>query len=163
MTVPSGARDPQLLVGVPWAVTAHAADLAWAEELVRQLGGDPYRVPDEARGLYHAGLAVAANAVGAALVTARRLLLAARVERPEAFLVPLAHASADNAAVAGVAALTGPIVRGDVGTVRTHLTRIEADLPELLGAYRALARATLEPVRPALDPEVAARFDDLLG
>jgi predicted short-subunit dehydrogenase-like oxidoreductase (DUF2520 family) len=163
MTVPRGARDPDLLVGVPWGVTAAAADLGWAEELVVQLGGDPYRVGDDARGLYHAGLAVASNAVGAAVVTARRLLLAARIERPEAFVAPLAAASVANAAVDGVAALTGPIVRGDVGTVRAHLDRIAVDLPELLDAYRALARATLEPVRPALPPDVAAELDDLLG
>jgi predicted short-subunit dehydrogenase-like oxidoreductase (DUF2520 family) len=163
MTVPTGTRDPDLLVGVPWAVTAAAGDLAWAEELVIQLGGDPHRVADDARGLYHAGLAVAANAVGAAVVTARRLLLAARIERPEAFLAPLATASAGNAAVDGVTALTGPIVRGDVGTVRAHLDRIAADLPEVLEAYRALARATLEPVRPVLAPEVAAELDALLA
>lgn len=163
MTVPTGARDPDLLVGVPWAVTAAPGDLAWAEELVVQLGGDPHRVADEARGLYHAGLAVASNAVGAAVVAARRLLLAARIERPEAFLAPLAAASVANAAVDGAAALTGPIVRGDVGTVRAHLDRIGADLPELLGAYRALARATLEPVRPTLPADVAAALDDLLA
>jgi predicted short-subunit dehydrogenase-like oxidoreductase (DUF2520 family) len=163
MTVPTGARDPDLLVGVPWAVTASPGDLGWAEELVVQLGGDPHRVADEARGLYHAGLAVASNAVGAAVVTARRLLLAARVERPEAFLAPLAAASVANAAVDGVAALTGPIVRGDLGTVRAHLDRIGADLPEVLDAYRALARATLEPVRPALPRDVAAALDDLLA
>lgn len=162
MTVPRGARDPDLLVGVPWAVTAAPGNLAWAEELVVQLGGDPHRVADDARPLYHAGLAVASNAVGAAVVTARRLLLAARVERPEAFLVPLATASALNAAVDGVAALTGPIVRGDVGTVRAHLERIGRDLPELLEAYRALARATFAPVRPALAPDVAAELDALL-
>lgn len=163
MTVPTGAHDPDLLVGVPWAVTAASGDLAWAEELVVQLGGDPFRVADDARGLYHAGLAVASNAVGAAVVTARRLLLAARIERPEAFLAPLATTSAANAAVDGVAALTGPIVRGDVGTVRAHLDRIAADLPELLEAYRALARATLEPVRPTLAPELAAELDALLA
>lgn len=163
MTVPTGARDPELLVGVPWGVTAGAGDLSWAEELVAQLGGDPYRVDDDVRELYHAGLAVASNAVGAAVVTARRLLLAARIERPEAFVAPLASASVANAAVDGVMALTGPVVRGDVGTVRAHLDRVATDLPELLDAYRALARATLEPVRPALAPAVAAELDALLG
>jgi len=163
MTVPLGARDSDLLVGVPWGVTAAAADLGWAEELVVQLGGDPHRVDDDARGLYHAGLAVASNAVGAAVVTARRLLLAARIERPEVFVAPLATASVANVAVDGVVALTGPIVRGDVGTVRTHLERIGADLPELLDGYRALARATLDPVRAGLTAEVVAELDALLA
>ncbi|TVP71889.1 MAG: DUF2520 domain-containing protein [Nitriliruptor sp.] len=163
MTIPAGADDPDLLVGVAWAVTAGSGDRAWADELVVALGGDPHQVADDARVVYHAALALASNAVGAAVVAARRLLLAARVEDPAAFLTPLAHASVDNAATAGAAALTGPIVRGDVGTVAAHLERLTADLPELLPAYRALAQATLEPVRPSLGPEVAAALDDLLA
>lgn len=163
MTITPGSSDPSLLVGVAWAVTAAPADRAWARELVVELGGDPHEVADDARITYHAALALASNAVGAAVVTARRLLLAARVEDPAAFLAPLAHASVDNAAHAGAAALTGPIVRGDVGTIASHLERIGGDLPELLTAYRALARATLEPVRPALEPQVAAALDVLLA
>ncbi len=163
MTIPAGATDPELLVGVPWAVTARPSDLAWARELVVALGGDPQEVADDARTLYHAALAVASNAVGAAVVTARRLLLAAHVEDPAAFLGPLGHASVDNAATVGAAALTGPIVRGDVGTVAAHVAGISADLPELLSAYRALARATLEPVRPTLAPEVVAALEELLA
>ena len=163
MTIPAGADDPDLLVGVAWAVTAAPADRAWADELVVALGGDPHQVADDARVTYHAALTLASNAVGAAVVAARRLLLAARVEDPEAFLAPLAHASVDNAATTGAAALTGPIVRGDVGTVAAHLDRLAADLPELLPAYRALAQAILEPVRPSLGPAVVAALDDLLA
>lgn len=162
MTIPAGAIDPDLLVGVPWAVTARPADREWARELVVALGGDPQDVADEARTLYHAALVLASNAVGAAVVTARRLLLAAHVEDPAAFLGPVAHASVDNAATAGAVALTGPIVRGDVGTVAAHLAAIGGDLPELLSAYRALAQATLEPLRPALAPEVVAALEELL-
>ena len=162
MTVPRGARDPSLLVGVPWGVTAPVDDLGWARQLVEDLGGDAHEIADDRRPLYHAALAVASNAVGAAVITARRLLLAARVERPEAFLVPLAEASARGAAVEGVTALTGPIVRGDVGTVASHVAQLSADLPELLPAYRALATATLEPVRYVLDAEVVAALEAVL-
>jgi len=162
MTVPSGAQDPDLLVGVAWAVTAGSSDRPWADEVVTRLGGDPHPVGDDARGLYHAGLAVGSNAVGAAVATSRRLLLAAGVERPEAFLAPLIDASVGNVLAAGAQALTGPIVRGDTGTVARHLEHIARDLPELVPAYRALARATLAPVRVALDPATVARFDQLL-
>ncbi len=163
MTVPSGSRDPDRLVGVAWGVTAGADDRGWAHQLVIDLGGDPHAIAEDRRALYHAGLAVASNAVSAAVITARRLLLAARVERPEAFLVPLAEASAVGAAVEGVAALTGPIARGDVGTVTTHVEQLAADLPELLPAYRALASATLEPARHHLDAEVVAALEAVLA
>jgi predicted short-subunit dehydrogenase-like oxidoreductase (DUF2520 family) len=163
MTVPTGATDPAVLDGVAWAVTASPANRGWARELVGDLGGDPFDVADEVRTLYHAALAVGSNAVGAAVVTARRLLLAARVERPEAFLGPLVRASVANAAVSGASALTGPIVRGDLGTVAHHLEAIDADLPELSDAYRYLALATLEPVRTALPTDTVEALRALLG
>jgi predicted short-subunit dehydrogenase-like oxidoreductase (DUF2520 family) len=162
MTVPAGSTDPDLLVGVPWAVTAAPPDLDWAKTFVEGLGGDAHEVTDDARTTYHAALTLASNAVGAAVASARRLLLAAHVDDPAAFLRPLAHASVDNTALHGAAALTGPIARGDLGTVRAHLERLAADLPELRDAYRYLALATLEPMRPALDPAVGAELEALL-
>jgi predicted short-subunit dehydrogenase-like oxidoreductase (DUF2520 family) len=163
MTVPVGSRDPELLVGVAWAVTAHPGDRAWAEALVTDLGGDPFIVPEDRRALYHAGLAVGANAVGAAVATARRLLLAARIERPEAFLAPLIEASVTNVLERGAEALTGPVARGDVGTVAAHLEALARDVPELSPAYRALAQATLAPLRTALPEDVVADLDQLLA
>lgn len=162
MTVPAGATDPDLLVGVAWAVTASPADRGWARQLVVDLGGDPHDVADDVRGLYHAALAVGSNAAAAAVVVARQLLLAARVAEPAAFLGPLARRSVDNALTSGAAALTGPVVRGDVGTVATHLEALAADVPELSAAYRDLARVLLGRVRAELSPSAAAELDALL-
>lgn len=163
MTVPAGTTDPDVLVGTAWAVTARPDDRPWAHELVTELGGDPHDVPDDVRVLYHAGLAVGANAAGAAVALARRLLLAARIDQPAAFLGPLVDASVANVLDRGAIALTGPVVRGDVGTVERHLAALDRDLPELASAYRALAAATLDQVRPELPVQVAARLDALLG
>jgi predicted short-subunit dehydrogenase-like oxidoreductase (DUF2520 family) len=163
MTVPTGADDPELLVGVAWAVTAAAVDRGWAHGLVRDLGGDPHDVPDAARGLYHAGLAIGSNAVGAAVVVARQLLLAARVDDPAAFLGPLIERSVGNALAGGAGALTGPVVRGDTGTVAHHLEVLAADVPELAAAYRDLTRVLLGRVRAGLSPAAAAELDALLA
>jgi hypothetical protein len=46
----------------------------------------------------------------------------------------------------GDAALTGPIVRGDVETVRAHLADVVANAPHTLDSYVALARDTLDRV-----------------
>jgi predicted short-subunit dehydrogenase-like oxidoreductase (DUF2520 family) len=162
MTVPSGATDPDLLIGAAWAVTAPPADRPWARDLVVDLGGDPHDVPDEVRGLYHAGLAVGSNAAAAAVVVARQLLLAARIEDPARFLAPLVRRSVTNALDGGAAALTGPVVRGDVGTVANHLAALDADVPELRDAYRDLTRVLLGRVRSALSPAAAAELDALL-
>jgi predicted short-subunit dehydrogenase-like oxidoreductase (DUF2520 family) len=163
MTAPQGSRDPALLVGVPWAVTAAPADRASAHDLVAALGGDAFDVDESQRVLYHAGLATASNAVGAAVVTARRLLGLAHVARPEAILGPLVAASVEAALAGGAAALTGPVVRGDVATVRAHLAAMTSDMPELAEAYRAQARSILATVRVALPPGTAAELELLLA
>jgi predicted short-subunit dehydrogenase-like oxidoreductase (DUF2520 family) len=162
MTVPTGSTDPDALVGVAWGVTCAAADRPWAEELVRDLGGDPHPVAADRRALYHAALAVGSNAVAAALATARQLLLAASVDDPAAFLGPLAHASVDAVTERGAVAITGPVARGDLDTVAGHLRTIRADVPSLAEPYRLLALATLAPLRPQLDAETVAVLDSLL-
>ncbi len=163
MTVPIGSTDPDVLIGTAWGVTAHADDRPWAHELVADLGGDAHDVPDAARGLYHAGLAVGSNAVGAALAVARQLLLTARIDDPSAFLGPLVAASVDNVLERGATALTGPIARGDVGTVERHLALLDADLPELASAYRALGMVTLAQVRAELPPATAEALAGLFA
>jgi predicted short-subunit dehydrogenase-like oxidoreductase (DUF2520 family) len=162
MTVPRGSSDPQLLVGAAWAVSADPRDRGWAHRFVRDLGGDPHDLPDDRRALYHAGLALASNAVGTAVAAARQLLLAARIAEPRAFLDPLVRASVDIAAELGAVGLTGPVVRGDLGTVDAHLRAIADDLPALLEAYRSLTAATLALVRPSLAPEVAEAIEVLV-
>jgi predicted short-subunit dehydrogenase-like oxidoreductase (DUF2520 family) len=162
MTVPRDSTDPQLLVGTAWAVTAAPADRAWAHELVEDLGGDPHDVPDDRRVLYHAGLAVGSNAAGAAVAVARKLLLAAGIDDPGPFLGPLVEASTRNVLARGAEALTGPVVRGDLGTVARHLEGLAEDLPALLDAYRALTAVVLDQARPALDVSEVAAMERLL-
>ena len=162
MTVPVGAREPELLHGVAWAVTAPDADRGWAHELVEDLGGDPIDVPDGARVLYHAGLALGSNAVGAVVAAARQALLAAGIREPQRFLAPLVAASVANVLRDGASALTGPVVRGDSGTVRRHLDHLEVDLPHLADVYRHLTAAIVSQAVD-LDADVAAELHSLLG
>jgi predicted short-subunit dehydrogenase-like oxidoreductase (DUF2520 family) len=161
-TVPSGA-GPDELLGVSWAVTAGPADRGWAHELVTDLGGDPFDLPAAARTLYHAGLVLGANAAGGAVAAARQLLAAARVPDPGRVLGPIVAAGTANVVAGGAEALTGPVVRGDVATVRAHLAALDADLPGLAAQYRALQGVVLAQVRPALDPAVATAIEDALA
>ena len=103
-------------------------------------------VPEDKRTLYHAGLAHGANHLVTLVTQAMELLGAAGAEDPAATLRPLLNAALDNALAQGDAALTGPIVRGDVGTIRGHLAEIAATAPHTLPSYVAMARATLDRV-----------------
>lgn len=154
-TFPVGA-DIDVLDGVAWAVTSQRADRGWAHDLVTDLGGDAIDVADRDRPLYHAGLVVGSNAVGAAVASARQLLLAAGIDDPARFLGPLVTASIAGTLADGAIAITGPVARGDIGTVTRHLDVLDRDLPHLAAVYRDLGRVVLTQVRPMLNPEVAA-------
>ena len=114
--------------------------------------------------LYHAGLAVGANGAASVVALARDLLLASGITHPEEVLEPLVGAAARAAAAAGVGALTGPVRRGDAGTVAAHLDELTRSLPEALGAYRALARLAVGQARRAgLRAELADEVERQLG
>jgi predicted short-subunit dehydrogenase-like oxidoreductase (DUF2520 family) len=100
-------------------------------------------VPEDKRTLYHAGLAHGANHLVTLVTQAMELLAAAGADNPADTLRPLLTAALDNALAQGDDALTGPIVRGDVETVRAHLADISANAPHTLPSYVAMARATL--------------------
>jgi predicted short-subunit dehydrogenase-like oxidoreductase (DUF2520 family) len=117
-----------------------------AEDVVAELGGSVMWVPEELRGLYHAGLAHGANHLVTLVAQAMELLGAAGADDPAAILRPLLQAALDNALAEGDSALTGPIVRGDVNTVRAHLAEIARTAPDTLPSYVVLARSTLDRV-----------------
>jgi predicted short-subunit dehydrogenase-like oxidoreductase (DUF2520 family) len=162
-TFPDPETGARALPGTSWAVTAGPADLGWARVLVTDLRGSPVTLKEGSRTLYHAGLAVGSNATASVVTLARDLLLGAGVRDPNAFLGPLVTTSVANAAERGAAALTGPVRRGDAGTVERHLAELEAVLPEAVEPYVALARLALQHARRAgLDGDHADRVAEVL-
>jgi predicted short-subunit dehydrogenase-like oxidoreductase (DUF2520 family) len=146
MTFTGTALDLERLSGCVFGLTAGEEERAFAEGLVAELGGTPMWVAEELRSLYHAGLAHGANHLVTLVTEAMELLAAAGAEDPARTLRPLLTAALDNALAHGDAALTGPIVRGDVNTVRAHLAEVAATAPDTLPSYVALAEATLDRV-----------------
>jgi predicted short-subunit dehydrogenase-like oxidoreductase (DUF2520 family) len=142
MTFTGTDVDLDRLPGTVFGVTATDATRPLAESLVADLRGRLVWVEEDKRTLYHAGLAHGANHLVTVVAQAMDLLRASGAEDPAATLRPLLTAALDNALTYGDAALTGPIVRGDVETVRAHLADITATSPATLEAYVAMARAT---------------------
>ena len=143
MTFTGTAVDLDRLSGCVFGLTAADADRPFVEALVADLGGRPMWVPEQARTLYHAGLAHGANHLVTLVTEAMEVLAAAGADDPAGTLRPLLTAALDNALEHGDAALTGPIVRGDAGTVAAHLEQLRTSAPQTLASYVALARATL--------------------
>lgn len=146
MTFTGTEVDLPRLAGCVFGVTAGDAERSLTESLVADLGGRPMWVPEDKRTLYHAGLAHGANHLVTLVAQAMELLAAAGADNPADTLRPLLTAALDNALAQGDDALTGPIVRGDVETVRAHLADITANAPHTLPSYVAMARATLDRV-----------------
>jgi predicted short-subunit dehydrogenase-like oxidoreductase (DUF2520 family) len=157
MTFPDVESGADALPGTSWAVTAAEADLGWARVLVVDLGGSPVTLAAKDRTLYHAGLSVGSNGTTAVVSLARDMLLGAGIDDPAAFLTPLVITSARGGADRGVDALTGPVRRGDAGTVSRHLQELATSFPEAVEAYLALGELILaQAVRAGLDPQRAA-------
>lgn len=146
MTFSGTAIDLPRLAGTVFGVTAADEDRDLALALVERWGGRAWEVAEEQRTLYHAGLAHGANHLVTLVSQAMEILSAAGSTDPAATLRPLLEAALDNALDRGDAALTGPIVRGDVATVRAHLADLRSEAPDTIDSYLALARQTLERV-----------------
>lgn len=144
MTFSGTPVDVQRLAGCSFGVTAPGELRLAAEALVIEMGGEPEWVEEQARPLYHAALAIGANHLVTLVAQARDLLRAAGVTEPGRMLGPLLGAALDNALRSGDGALTGPVARGDAGTVAAHLRELRRYAPEAVPSYVAMARATAD-------------------
>ncbi|MGW5556258.1 Rossmann-like and DUF2520 domain-containing protein [Micromonospora sp. NPDC003944] len=144
MTFTGTPDDLTRLDGISYGVTAPAELRPLAARLVADLGGVPEWVAESDRPLYHAALAHGANHLVTLVNEATDRLRDAGVSRPEKVLAPLLRAALENALRLGDDALTGPVSRGDAGTVQRHLARLAATAPESVPAYLALARRTAD-------------------
>ncbi|MFI6446295.1 Rossmann-like and DUF2520 domain-containing protein [Kitasatospora sp. NPDC050543] len=165
MTFTGTSVDLARLAGCPFGVTAPAELRPVAEALVVEMGGEPEWVPEEVRPLYHTALAHGANHLVTLVAQALELLRTAGVAEPGRLLGPLLGAALDNSLRSGDAALTGPVARGDAGTLRRHLGQLSTVSPDIDQAYRAMARATAQrAVRSgSLKEESAAALLDVLN
>lgn len=143
------------------------AEAAWlvGEALVVEMGAEPVRIPEALRPLYHAALAHGANHLVTLVRECVDLLTDAGIGPAERILAPLLSAALDNALRHGDRALTGPVARGDAGTVATHLRHLDHRAPASAELYRALARRTAERARDGglLDPAAAAEVTAVLA
>jgi predicted short-subunit dehydrogenase-like oxidoreductase (DUF2520 family) len=117
--------------------------LATAQRLADALGLEATRVADADRAAYHAAASIASNFLVTLEGMAERLASTAGISRAQ--LAPLVRATVDNWAALGARdALTGPVARGDEGTIARQRAAVAQRTPELLGAFDVLVAATRE-------------------
>lgn len=115
-----------------------------AEALVIEMGGEPVWIAEDDRVTYHAALAHGSNHLVTLVAQSMQLLGEAGVDDPARLLEPLLTAALANALQRGDAALTGPVARGDAGTVAGHVAALRTVAPDIHPTYLALARATAQ-------------------
>lgn len=143
------ASVDQALTGLPgstFAVEAQADHLrGWLSDMVSSLGGQVIVLTPDSKARYHAALVIASNYLVTLYDVARSLLesVGASPDASAGALNTLMQAALHNVAAFGpVDALTGPLVRGDLGTVTAHLTALEDAPSAYRDLYIQLARLT---------------------
>jgi predicted short-subunit dehydrogenase-like oxidoreductase (DUF2520 family) len=133
------------MAGVWFAVEGDAAAARPARRIVRDLGGEVFSIRPAEKALYHAWGAFACPLVVANLTLAENIARELGVSEASArkTIAPMLRQTIENYLQHGAAAaFSGPLVRGDVATIRRHLQAL-AKLPAARDAYLALARAAL--------------------
>ena len=151
------------LAGVPFAIEGDGVAVKVARRIVKDLGGSAYAIRKTDKAAYHAWGTFASPLFTALLATTEQVAAAAGVKPKEARrrMIPiLLQTLANYAAFDAAGAFSGPIVRGDVDTVKRHL-RVLRGVPAAREVYLALAQAALqylpakkkESIRKALDSQ----------
>jgi predicted short-subunit dehydrogenase-like oxidoreductase (DUF2520 family) len=174
MTFTGADEDVDRLGDACFGITA-ADEVGYAigQSLVLEMGGEPFRVREDARTLYHAALAHASNHVVTVVADAVEALRAALWGQEllgqqlvddapggiaERVIGPLTRAAVDNTLQRGQAALTGPVARGDADAVAAHLNALAEADPQLAEAYRTNSLRTAQ--RAHASSEVFAALND---
>ena len=136
--------------------------------MAEAVGGVPVRLAPGAKPAYHAAAVLAAGGFDALLDAIAELGRVAGLDEAGSLAIygPLIEQTLGNARTLGIAAaLTGPMTRGDRGTVTSHLAALRAHAPGAIPVYRALAEREIAIAleRRALTPEAAADLRSTLA
>ena len=163
MTFTGSDEDVVRLGETCFGITA-ADEIGYAigQSLVLEIGGEPFRVSEEARTLYHAALAHASNHIVTVVADALDALRAALSGQEllgqeligttpgglaERVVGPLARAALENTLRRGQSALTGPVARGDASAVAGHLVALNEVDSQLAQSYCANSLRTAQRAR----------------
>ena len=132
--------------GVSFALEGDAVAVRAARAIVESLGATAFVIRKENKILYHVFGSFASPLVIALIATMEQVAAAGGIRRRDIkpVMAPLLWQTLRNYLKKdAAAAFSGPLVRGDVATVRKHLAELKK-LPEAREVYLALARASLK-------------------
>ena len=145
-TFANPARSLALVRGCYFCIEGEQRAVTLARRFVRRIGARYFEIPTRMKGLYHGAAVLASGGVVALLATSLDMLSRCGLGESEAIkiLLPLVEGTIANLRAAGPArSLSGPVRRGDVGTVEKNLRAIASVDADWLRVYRLLAERSL--------------------
>ncbi len=154
--------------GSTFALEAEEPLLKTLKEMATALDGHWVVLKASDKVLYHASAVIACNYMVTLVKLASDLWQSFNIPPQQATqaLLPLIRGTLHNIETVGIPnCLTGPIARGDAGTINKHLAALKSTAPHLLTAYRELGRQTI-PIALAkgrINQEQARELETILG
>ena len=145
-TFASVAHAIENIPGSTFAIEAEEPLFSILTEMASTLGGNWVRLDSGDKVLYHAAAVVACNYFVTLVKLATDLwqTFGVSAEQATRALLPLLRGTLNNIDNVGLPhCLTGPIARGDIGTIKKHLAALERAAPDVLSTYRELGLQTI--------------------
>ncbi len=167
-TFPELQAGLRSLPGTFFAVEGDEGAIPVAAEMVQVLEGQMFPIPTGMKAVYHAAACVACNYLASLMDMAIRMYGLMNISPEKAFesLSPLIYSTLDNIGKLGPEkALTGPVARGDLPTISSHLDALKEYAPELLPLYNQLGLYTVQLAikKGTLNRDQAEKLNILLG
>ncbi|MGP8154610.1 MAG: Rossmann-like and DUF2520 domain-containing protein [Smithella sp.] len=137
----------QNIPGSYFGITADKESQAPAKSIVRDLRGIPLVVSPDQKPLYHAAACFASNYLVSLMNVAESIYHVIGLNEKDAkkAFLPLVYGSLKNIENSGsISSLTGPIARGDFGTIKKHIMAINENLPQYSSLYSSLGLITVK-------------------
>lgn len=150
--------------GSSFALEAEEPLLSYMKDMVNALKGWWLVLKPGDKVLYHAAAVIACNYLVTLVKLATDLWKTFGVDTKEATqaLLPLLQGAVNNIGSVGLPnCLTGPIARGDLGTIAKHLSALQSNVPAILPVYKELGRQTV-PIALAKGKVDEAKARDML-
>lgn len=132
--------------GSYFGITADKKALSMAKNIIRHLGGIPIVISPGQKPLYHAAACLASNYLVSLMNVVESIYKYIGINEKDAkkAYLPLVYGTLKNIEKSGaISSLTGPIARGDSGTIKKHLTAINKNLPQYSSLYSSLGLITV--------------------
>ena len=135
-----------------------------AVELVKAMGGIPFKIETGKKALYHTACTVASGHLNTLLTVSQELMERAGVESPKNVINDLSKTTLDGWSKTGFSAITGSIVRGDVESVRKHMNSLD-EMDKNRDVYSELSFKTVELCKEKglIDEETSQKISNILN